>query len=77
MAAIAHLMTYDETKSAVMGLLATFGAEPRSLYDVGVPLVGQGYPEKLIVSALFDLAQEGSIELITGNRVRVLRLRIS
>ncbi len=33
---------HDETKAAVTDLLGTFGTEPRSLYDVGVPLVSGG-----------------------------------
>ncbi len=69
-------MTYDGTKAAVVQLLATFGTEPRSLYDVGVPLVGLGFDQNAIVNALFDLAHDGAIELISGNRVRVLSLSV-
>ncbi len=65
-------MTYDETKAAVAELLTTFGTEPRSLYDIGVPLVGRGFDQNAIVNALFDLAHDGAIELLPGNRVRVL-----
>ena len=68
--------TYAETKAAIVELLSTFGGEPRSLYDVGVPLVGRGFDQNMIVNALFDLAHDGAIELISGNRVRVLRASV-
>lgn len=65
-------MSFEETKRALVELLATFGAEPRSLYDVGIPLVGRGCDQNMIVNALFDLAHDGAVELMPGNRVRVL-----
>ncbi|KQT01802.1 MULTISPECIES: hypothetical protein [unclassified Rhizobium] len=66
--------SYEETKAAIVKLMATFGTEPRSLYDIGVPLVGRGFEQDPIVNALFDLAHEGVIEFIPGNALRVLKL---
>lgn len=66
-------MTYEETKTALVDLLSTFGVEPHSLYDVGVPLVGRGFDQDTIVNALFDLANAGVIKLLSGDSVRVLR----
>jgi hypothetical protein len=70
-------MTYDETKAAVVELLARFGKEPRILYDIGIPLVARGFDQNLIVNALFDLAHDGAVEMLSGNRVRALKLPVA
>ncbi len=66
----------DDTRRALVELLATFGTEPRSLYDVGMPSVSRGCDQNTIVNALFDLAHDGAIELVAGNRVQVLSLSV-
>ncbi|KQT05065.1 hypothetical protein ASG42_21295 [Rhizobium sp. Leaf391] len=63
---------HDETKAAVADLLGAFGTEPRSLYDVGVPLVSGGYDQNTIVNALFDLVSDGAIKLLPENSLRVV-----
>ncbi len=63
---------HDETKAAVTDLLGTFGTEPRSLYDVGVPLVSGRYDQNTNVNALFDLVSDGAIELLPENSLRVV-----
>ncbi len=69
-------MTYEDTRHALVELLATFGTEPRSMYDVGVPLVDRGFEQDDILNALYAFVSEGAIELLSGNRLRVLGLSV-
>ncbi len=63
---------YEETKSALTQVLEGLGAEPTSLYDVGVPMVGKGFSQDEILNGLMALDREKIIVLLPGNQVRVL-----
>ncbi len=64
-----------DVAEALTQLLRTFEIDqPRSLYDVGAPLIGQGFMQSDVLDALFFLRSEGKIELLDGNRVRVVSL---
>lgn len=47
---------------------------PVSLLEIGPPLVGQGFTEETVLDALFWLDDSGAIELIPGNRLRLVKL---
>lgn len=42
------------------------------LYDIGQPLVAQGFTETEILDVLIKLTHQKVIELLPGNRLRVL-----
>lgn len=65
---------HEETRSALLKILRTFGDAPTGLYSVGVPMVGEGFTEDEILNALMALRSEKVIELLPANEVRVLRL---
>lgn len=48
--------------------------EPISLYAIGPTLVGMGFDELAIVDTLYGLQEAKIIELMDGNRLRVLPL---
>ncbi|MDP9813010.1 hypothetical protein J2W42_005881 [Rhizobium tibeticum] len=66
-------MTRDqETQAAVMALLPKVKAV-LNLYEIGQPLVAQGFTETEIFDVLINLTHQKVIELLPGNQLRVLR----
>ncbi len=65
---------HEETRSALLEILRTFGDAPTGLYSVGVPMVGKGFSQDEILFALMSLDREKAIELLLENQLRVLRL---
>jgi hypothetical protein len=66
----------DEIKLAVIALLRSKGLEvnvPVSLYEIGAPLVAQGFTEDEILYALYAVKEQGVLDLIQGNRL-ILRM---
>ncbi|KQY25948.1 hypothetical protein [Rhizobium sp. Root483D2] len=63
---------YDEVRTDLIDILQGLGAEATSLYAVGVPMVEQGFNQDEILNALMALDREKVIELLPGNRLRVL-----
>jgi hypothetical protein len=60
--------------TAICNVLHQIGARvdvPISLFDIGMPLVGQGYGEEEIINALFYLQSAKVLDLIDGNRLRL------
>ena len=62
----------QETRTALMALLPRAHAV-RNLYDIGQPLVAQGFTETEILDVLINLTHQKLIELLPGDRLRVLR----
>jgi hypothetical protein len=44
-----------------------------SLYEIGPPMGEKGFSEDRIVFALYDLKDEGTIDLTNGNRLVLLK----
>ncbi len=63
---------YQETRTAVMALLPRVNAV-LNLYDIGQPLIAQGFTETEILDILINLTHQRFIELLPGNQLRVLR----
>lgn len=63
---------YQETQTALMALLPR-GQAILNLYDIGQPLVAQGFTETEILDVLINLTHQKVIELLPGNQLRVLR----
>ncbi|SEH87402.1 hypothetical protein SAMN05216228_1010181 [Rhizobium tibeticum] len=63
---------YQETRAALMALLPRARAV-LDLYDVGQPLVAQGFTETEILDVLINLTHQKVIELLPGNQLKVLR----
>jgi hypothetical protein len=56
----------------VIALLRSKGLEvnvPVSLYEIGAPLVAQGFTEDEISYTLYVVKDEGVLDLIQGNRL--------
>ncbi|AYD01720.1 hypothetical protein [Neorhizobium sp. NCHU2750] len=64
---------------AIMAQLHQHSAveKPINLYEIGPTLVGAGYSQEQLVNALFYLQSMKRIELMDGNRVRVLTSQTS
>jgi hypothetical protein len=69
------LSRYDEIRADLIDILNELGPDATSLYDVGVPMVGNGFNQDEILNALMALLRENIIELLPGNRLRVLPAR--
>jgi hypothetical protein len=64
-------------REALINLLRTLGATPEKtidLYDIGVPLVRQGFTQDEIVDLLLSLERERFIEPISNNCLRLVRM---
>ena len=64
----------EEVKSAVIDCISHLGVVgvPISNYLIGVPLVSAGFTELEIAEALTALNDNGTVELLDGNRVRII-----
>jgi hypothetical protein len=63
---------YDEIRADLIDILNGLRPDATSLYAVGVPMVGKGFNQDEILNALMALDRENIIELLPGNRLRVL-----
>ncbi|WP_426124495.1 hypothetical protein [Pararhizobium sp. PWRC1-1] len=54
---------HEETRSALLKILRTFGEAPTGLFLIGVPMVDQGFSQDEILNALMSLDREKAIEL--------------
>lgn len=64
-----------ETIEAVIEQLRALDAKPDvpvSIFDIGVPLIGAGHSQEMILNGLFYLESKRQIELLPGNRLRVI-----
>lgn len=64
-----------ETTDAILEQLRILDAKPDapiSIFEIGVPLVGAGYSQDQILNALFYLESKKTIELLPGNRFRLI-----
>ena len=64
-----------ETPDALLEQLRLLNARPDkpiSMFDIGVPLIGLGYTQDQILTALFYLESKKTIELLPGNRLRLI-----
>lgn len=64
-----------ETIDALLEQLRALDAKPDapiSIFDIGVPLMGAGHSQEQILNALFYLEGKKQIELLPGNRLRVV-----
>lgn len=66
-----------ETIDALLEQLRALDAKPdvpvSIMYDIGMPMIATGYSQEMILNALFYLEGKKMIELLPGNRLRVLR----
>lgn len=62
----------DEIRADLLDILNGLGPDAKSLYAVGVPMVGKGFNQDEILNALMALDREHIIELLPGNQLRVL-----
>ncbi|MDM9629558.1 hypothetical protein QTL95_27105 [Rhizobium sp. S152] len=65
-----------DPKEALLALLGKLGVEPGSsinLYEIGPPMVADGFIENDIVNALYALKDEGVIDLPGNNRLLLVR----
>lgn len=65
-----------DVSQAIVDLLRRMKATPEvpnSLYDIGVPLVDDGFSQNAILNGLYKLQSERIIELIDGNRLRLVK----
>ncbi|WP_245505225.1 hypothetical protein [Neorhizobium sp. S3-V5DH] len=60
--------------TALVNLLRELGTETIDMFDIGVPLVDRGFTQNEIVDAIMMLEHRRFVELIPGNRLRVLKL---
>jgi hypothetical protein len=49
------------------------GVRTLVFYEIGPPLAEKGFSEDRIVFALYDLKDEGTIDLTNGNRLVLLK----
>ncbi|TCV62296.1 hypothetical protein EDE09_12460 [Neorhizobium sp. S3-V5DH] len=65
---------HEDTMTALVNLLRELGTETIDMFDIGVPLVDRGFTQNEIVDAIMMLEHRRFVELIPGNRLRVLKL---
>ncbi|CDN54720.1 Hypothetical protein RG1141_CH23820 [Neorhizobium galegae bv. officinalis bv. officinalis str. HAMBI 1141] len=66
---------FDPLRQALINLLRTLQASPEKpvdLYEIGVPLVDQGYTQDEILALLLSLEHERFIGRIENNRLRLV-----
>ncbi|WP_313199944.1 hypothetical protein [Rhizobium sp.] len=64
-----------EPTDALLEQLRLLNAKPDtpiSMFDIGIPLIGLGYTQEEILNALFYLESKKQIELLPGNRLRLI-----
>ncbi|MBW9089724.1 hypothetical protein JNB91_18040 [Rhizobium wenxiniae] len=64
-----------EAVEAVLEQLRVLDAKPdtpMSIFDIGVPLMKAGHSQEMLVNALFYLESKKTIELLPGNRLRLI-----
>ncbi len=64
-----------EAIEAVLEQLRVLDAKPDtpiSMFDIGVPLMKAGHTQDMLMNALFYLEAKKHIELLPGNRLRVV-----
>lgn len=64
-----------ETIEAVLEQLRALDAKPDmpiGMFDIGVPLINVGHTQDMLMNALFYLEAKKQIELLPGNRLRVV-----
>ncbi len=44
-----------------------------SMFDIGVPLIAEGFSEEEIMSAVFALEEEERVAFVPGNRLQLLK----
>ncbi|MDM9626280.1 hypothetical protein QTL95_10255 [Rhizobium sp. S152] len=65
-----------DTKAALLALLESLGVEPDTsinLYEIGPPMVADGFTENDVVNALYALKDEGVIDLLGNNQLLLVR----
>lgn len=67
----------SELQVAILAAIRPYGGGPVNLLRIGTGLVGQGFDQNEIVTALFALKASGMIDVMEGNRVRLLNLPMS
>jgi hypothetical protein len=65
---------YEEVWGDLIEILQGLGTEPTSLYAVGVPMVAKGFTQDEVLNVIMALEREKRIELLPGNRLRVLAI---
>jgi hypothetical protein len=65
---------YGPVMGDVLDILRGLGTEPTSLYAVGVPMVAKGFTQDEVLNVIMALDREKVIELLPGNRLRVLAI---
>lgn len=68
-------LTDMEPTDALLEQLRLLNAKPDkpiSMFDIGIPLIGLGYTQEEILNALFYLESKKQIELLPGNRLRLI-----
>ena len=65
-----------ETIDALLEQLRSLDAKPDQpisiMYDIGMPMIAAGYTQDQILNALFYLENKKTIELLPGNRLRLI-----
>lgn len=64
----------SDVRAAILGLLRDLEAEDGraiDLYDIGVPLIAQGFDQHAIANTLYALDRDGIIALIGSNRLQM------
>lgn len=68
-------LTDMEPTDAILEQLRLLNAKPDQpvgMFDIGIPLIGLGYSQDQILNALFYLESKKQIELLPGNRLRLI-----
>jgi len=65
----------EELKAAVVDCILGLGEPGAAIsnYLIGAPLVAAGFTELELADALIALNDDGMVELLDGNRVRLLK----
>lgn len=67
---------HEATKAAILDLLRDKHLQAGSaigMYEIGVPLVANGFEQDELLNALFALESDGTIELLEANGLRLLK----
>lgn len=70
------LERHEATKAAILDLLRekqTQAGSAIGMYEIGAPLVANGFEQDELLHALFALENDGTIELLEANGLRLLK----
>jgi hypothetical protein len=66
----------EDINTALLKRLRALNVTPGvsiSMFDIGVPLIAEGFSEEEIMSAVFALEEEERVAFVPGNRLQLLK----